>query len=66
MLPDPPSGMSKASLAVVAAGAGGVAVRFLNFQPGHLGVNTVQLRHAVLLQILITKIYVCQSRGPCP
>ena len=49
--------MSEASLAMVAAGAGGVTVWFLNFQPGHLGVHTMQLRHAVLLQVL-TEIYV--------
>ena len=44
--------MSEASFAVVAAGAGGVTVRLLHLQLGHLRVNAVQLRHAVLLPVL--------------
>ena len=44
--------MSEASFAVVAAGAGGVTVRLLHLQLGHLRVHAVQLRHAVLPQVL--------------
>ena len=44
--------MAEASLAVVAAGVGGVAVRVLHAQLGELRVHAVQLRHAVLLQVL--------------
>ena len=45
--------MSKAPLAVVAAGVGGVAVGVLHTELGQLRVHAVQLRHAVLLPVLV-------------
>ena len=47
--------MAEASLAVVTAGVGRVAVRVLHAQLGELRVHAVQLRHAVLLPVLETR-----------
>ena len=52
LLPDAHSGVPEASLAVVAAGVGGVTVRILQLNLRHLGVHAVQLRHAVLPHVL--------------
>lgn len=52
--PDPCGGVTKAPLAVVAAGVGGVAVGVLHVELGELGVHAVQLGHAVLLPVLVT------------
>ena len=54
--------MTKAPLAVVAAGVGRVAVGVLHVELGQLRVNAVQLGHAVLLPVLVTnKLFGCHN-----